>query len=103
MHLLSRPMTCGIFLDQGSNLCLCVGRQIPNHHTTREGQELNFLIWIVQYSNNDVSTPSTGRGPLGAVLTRVSKTEACFQRESVGSVVHLATLSLLCSEEVTRA
>ena len=35
-HRLSCPVGCGIFLDKGSNRCLCIGRQILNHWTTRE-------------------------------------------------------------------
>ena len=33
---LSYPEAGGIFLDQGSNLCPCIGRWIPNCWTTRE-------------------------------------------------------------------
>ena len=33
---LSCSETCGTFPDQESNLCLCIGRQILSHRTTRE-------------------------------------------------------------------
>ena len=33
---LSCTAACGIFRDQESNLCPCIGRQILNHWTTRE-------------------------------------------------------------------
>ena len=39
-HRLSYSLACGIFPDQGLNLCPCIGRQIPNPWTTRE-------VWIV--------------------------------------------------------
>ena len=36
-HRLSYPAACGIFPDQGSNLCFpCIGRQTANPWTTRE-------------------------------------------------------------------
>ena len=35
-HGLSRSVACGIFTDQGSNPCPCIGRQILNHCATRE-------------------------------------------------------------------
>ena len=34
-HGLSHSATCGIFLDQGSNPCPCIGRWILNHCATR--------------------------------------------------------------------
>ena len=36
VHVHSCSATCGIFLDQGQNLCLLHGRQILNHWTTRK-------------------------------------------------------------------
>ena len=36
VHGFSCSTACGIFLDQGSNPCPCIGRQILNHCTTRE-------------------------------------------------------------------
>jgi len=38
-HRLSYPLACGIFLDQGSDRILCIGRRILNHWTTREARE----------------------------------------------------------------
>ena len=35
-HGPSCSAACGIFPDQGSNLCHCIGRQILNHCATRE-------------------------------------------------------------------
>ena len=35
-HELSCSAACGMFPDQGSNLCALLGRQIPNHCATRE-------------------------------------------------------------------
>ena len=42
VHGLSCSVACGIFLDQGSNLCPLVGRQILNHCTTREVPDIHF-------------------------------------------------------------
>ena len=43
----SRSAACGIFPDQGSNPCPCIGRQILNHCATREGPPLLFVSWIL--------------------------------------------------------
>ena len=43
---LSCPTACVIFLDQGSNLCPCIGRQIHSHWTTREVQGLAKVFSI---------------------------------------------------------
>ena len=36
VHGLSCSSACGIFPDQGSNSCPCIGRQILNHYAARE-------------------------------------------------------------------
>lgn len=36
VHRLNCLGACGILLDQGSNPCPCIGRQAPNHWTTKE-------------------------------------------------------------------
>ena len=36
VYTLNCPGACGIFSDQGSNQCPCIGRQVLNHWTTRE-------------------------------------------------------------------
>ena len=41
-HELSWVFACGIFLDWESNLCPCIGRQIPNQWITREVQSSNI-------------------------------------------------------------
>ena len=40
---LSCSSACGIFPDQGSNPCPCIGRQILNHCATREAPNLEVL------------------------------------------------------------
>ena len=39
------PPACGIFPDQGLNLCPCIGRWNPNHWTTRE--VLGFVFNLI--------------------------------------------------------
>ena len=41
-HGLSCSTACGIFPDQGSNPCPCIGRRILNHCATREAPKLFF-------------------------------------------------------------
>ena len=41
-HGLSCTTACRIFLDQGSNWCPCIARQILNHWTTREALSVIF-------------------------------------------------------------
>ena len=45
-HGPSCSTTCGIFPDQGSNLCPYIGRQILNHHATREAP-FSSLSWTL--------------------------------------------------------
>ena len=45
---LSCPEAYGIFLDQGWNLCPCIGRWILNHWTTREVPGHRFLKKLYQ-------------------------------------------------------
>ena len=49
-HRLSCSAACGIFPDQGSNLCPCIGRWILNHCATREVPMLTFK-GIIYYDN----------------------------------------------------
>ena len=42
-HGLSCSAACGIFPDQGSNPCPCIGRQTLNHCATREFPRRSFL------------------------------------------------------------
>ena len=42
-HGFSCPEACGIFLVQGSNRVPCIGRWIPYHWTTREGQNCSLI------------------------------------------------------------
>ena len=54
VHGLSCSTACGVFLNQGSNLCLCIARQILNHWTTMEApgsQELRENVnWVQERS-----------------------------------------------------
>ena len=45
---LSCSAACGIFLDQGSNPCPCIARQILNHCATREVRAKLFYSHISQ-------------------------------------------------------
>ena len=44
VHRLTCSMACGIFLDQGLNLCLCIGRWTLNHWTTREVLKHFYIV-----------------------------------------------------------
>jgi len=46
---LSCPEACGIFLDQGSNLCPCTGRQ------SHQGSSQNVVL-ISYYNMTDIDT-----------------------------------------------
>lgn len=43
VHDLSCPIACEIFLNQGSNLWPCIGRQMLKHWTTREAPREEIL------------------------------------------------------------
>ena len=43
---LSCLAACGIFLDEGSNACPCIGRQIPYHRATTEAPTTDFLMML---------------------------------------------------------
>ena len=58
-HGPSCSTACGIFPDQGSNPCPCIGRQILNHCATREAQPWFFFdssclvlqeaLWVLRF------------------------------------------------------
>ena len=50
-HRPSRSAACGIFPDQGSNPCTCIGRQILNHCATREALHCGFYLHILIISS----------------------------------------------------
>ena len=60
-HGPSCSAACGIFPDQGSNPCPCIGRQTLNHCATREAQTLSFKYYTRQLSS--VENPSRTGGP----------------------------------------
>ena len=57
-HGLSCSTACGIFPDQGLNLCsICIGRQIPYHWAAKEAPLMDFksYFYYVQFSRSVVS------------------------------------------------
>ena len=69
-HGPSCSVACGIFPDQGSTPCPCIGRQILNHCATREaldsylyGSELRTLKRYTLRNLTPCSTTSTGIRP----------------------------------------
>ena len=50
-HDLSCSFTRGIFLDQGLDICPCIGRWIPKHQTTRE---VPNRVFSIRFANNSV-------------------------------------------------
>ena len=57
-HGLSCSIACGIFPDQGLNLCsVCIGRQIPYHWAAKEAPLMDFksYFYYVQFSRSVVS------------------------------------------------
>ena len=47
VHGLSCSVACGIFPEQGSNPCPCMGRRILNHCATREVPRFEFLVPVI--------------------------------------------------------
>ena len=55
VHRLSCSKACEIFLDQGSDPCICTGRWIPIHYTTREVLNSHSILLCLK----DVQSIST--------------------------------------------
>ena len=78
-HGLSCSAACGIFPDQGSNPCPCIGRQILNHCATREAPTIHNLTF--SYMLSWISS-------LGSKILRVKTTSfSLFQLSSVKQVL----------------
>ena len=53
---------CGIFPEQGSNLCPCIDRWTLNHWTTIRGTLFNISNCVVQHRCKGAAAICTGRG-----------------------------------------